>query len=67
MRTILVNFDPKCDTTSIYYEQNMIIPEENFNIRYELIGLITYKGTARFGHYVAHILTSKNECWLLDD
>jgi hypothetical protein len=29
--------------------------------------LITYKGTARFGHYVAYILTAKNEWWLLDD
>jgi len=67
MRTNYVNSNTECDTSSIYYEQYMILPEGNLNIRYELIGLITYKGTARFGHYVAYILTSKNEWWLLDD
>ena len=67
MRTNYVNGNPECDTASVQYEQYMILPEENINIRYELIGLITYKGTARFGHYVAYILTAKNEWWLLDD
>ena len=67
MRTNYVNGNPECDTASVQYEQYMILPEENLNIRYELIGLITYKGTARFGHYVAYILTAKNEWWLLDD
>ena len=67
MRTNYVNSNPECDRTSIHYEQYMILPEEKLNIRYELIGLITYKGSAIFGHYVAYILTSKNEWWLLDD
>ena len=29
--------------------------------------MITYKGNANFGHYLAYILTYKNELWLLDD
>jgi len=67
MRTNFVNSNPECDKLSIYYEQCKILPEVNLNFRYELIGLITYKGTARFGHYVAYILSSNNELWLIDN
>jgi len=53
MRTVFVNYNLECDTTYIQYEQYMILPEGNLNIRYELIGFITYKENENFGHYLA--------------
>ena len=55
------------DDTAIKYSKYLTLQEDDKEVHYELIGLITHIGTLTFGHYLSYVLNPSKQWWLLDD